>query len=445
MKGYKRYKDSNEYWLGQIPIHWKTIRLKLISSISKGKKPIVDYDKYEDGLYPYLSMEYLRGKSDEPIYANPNEGNLLLVKEGDLIILWDGSNAGEIVRSKAGILSSTMAKIEINKNNDFNSSFLNYYLQIAQVHIQNNTIGMGIPHVNGNILKDLILSIPPLSEQTQIVSFLDKKTALIDEIIAKKERLIETLQAKRQATINEVVTGKKVWNPKTKTWTEASKVKNSGIDWLGEIPEDWEVTKLKYITSIISKGTTPSTEGKEMTDKGIRFIKAENIKDSKVSHFPEFFIDLETHNTLKRSQLDENDILMVIAGATIGKIAVMQKDFLPANTNQAVCFIRLKKGERVNFIYYWLTSSYIYEQIWLKAVQAAQPNLSMENVGNFAVPYPSKDIQIIIENYLQLNETKYIVLLTRIKTQIQKLKEYRQSLISEAVTGKIDVSENNEQ
>ena len=119
-------------------------------------------------------------------------------------------------------------------------------------------------------LKDFYSScicLPHINEQHQIAAFLDHKTALIDEIIAKKERLIQVLQAKRQATINEVVTGKKVWNAASQTWEAPAKVKDSGVEWLGEIPEEWEVTKLKYITSTISKGTTPSTEGKEMTEQ----------------------------------------------------------------------------------------------------------------------------------------------------------------------------------
>jgi type I restriction enzyme S subunit len=111
----------------------------------------------------------------------------------------------------------------------------------------------------------------------------------------------------------------------------------------------------------------------------------------------------------------------------------------PANTNQAVCFIRLKQNENHKFLHFWLQSSKIYEQIWLNAVQSAQPNLSMEELGNFIVPYPSLVEQTEIVNFIDITTSKIDDLIDKNKLQIEKLQTYRQSLISEAVTGKIDV------
>ena len=107
-------------------------------------------------------------------------------------------------------------------------------------------------------------------------------------------------------------------------------MKPSGIEWLGDVPEHWEIKKIKHLTKVISKGTTPSTEGFEILEEGeIRFIKAENLVENSLSLTPEFFIDHKTNAALCRSILEENDVLIVIAGATIGKVAILEKRFLP--------------------------------------------------------------------------------------------------------------------
>jgi len=218
------------------------------------------------------------------------------------------------------------------------------------------------------------------------------------------------------------------------------KYKNSGIDWIGEVPEKWEIGRLKYLSETISKGTTPSTIGKNMSDlKEIRFIKAENIVNDFLSEQPEFYIDEETNQILLRSQLKENDLLFVIAGATIGKIAIMQKELLPANTNQAISFIRLKPEIEHKFVWYWLRSSRMNEIIWLNAVQSSQPNLSMESIGEFFIPLPPLSEQRELIIYLETKSKEIEVLISESEASIKLMEEYRASLINEAVTGKIDL------
>ena len=279
--------------------------------------------------------------------------------------------------------------------------------------------------------KTLRLPAPSFSEQTEIVNFLNRKTGQIDELLRLKERRIELLQEQRTTLINEAVT--KGLNPNVE-------MKPSGVEWIGEIPVHWEVKRIKYLASLISKGTTPTTIGREILDEGeVRFIKAENIVDNQIELKPEYYIDVETNQMLQRSQLKENDCLFVIAGATIGKVSLVKPNHLPANTNQAVSFIRPDEKEFAEFIYYWLQSDNIQKIIWLKAVQSAQPNLSMEDLGNLHIPYPSITEQHRIVDYIADKMQNIVQLLQRTYKQIELLKEYRQSLISEAVTGKIDV------
>jgi len=297
-----------------------------------------------------------------------------------------------------------------------------------------NSKGSIMDGLNSSIIKELAIVTPPILSQSQIVSFLDQKTSIIDDLIHKKLRKIELLKEQRTSIINHAI---------TKGLVKNVGMKDSKVIWIGEIPENWRINKIKRLATTISKGTTPSTIGKEMIEDGdIRFLKAENIKNNEVSFDPIFYIDIETDILLKRSSLMEGDILFVIAGATIGKTAILPYQFIPANTNQAVSFIRLKQDENKRFVWYWLLSTRIQEQISLVSVQSAQPNLSMEDLGNFQIPHPPLQEQLQIVEYLDKKTSEIDKQVDLENRKIDLLKEYRQSLISEVVTGKIDVRTN---
>ena len=312
--------------------------------------------------------------------------------------------------------------------------FLYYFLasSITKERVKRLVSTTTYPNLKVDDYVDNSIPIPcSYDEQTQIANFLNHKTQQIDELISVKERKIELLQEYRASLIHEAVT--KGLDPNVE-------MKPSGVEWIGNVPKHWEVKKIKYLARLISKGTTPTTIGREILDHGeIRFIKAENIVDNQVKLDPEYYIDEETNQMLKRSQLRENDILFVIAGATIGKVSVVRREHLPANTNQAVSFIRPHGKELPEFIYHWLQSDYIQQTIWREVVQSAQPNLSMEDLGNLYIPYPSIAEQERIVDYISNKIRSIAQLLQQVYRQFELLKEYRQSLISAVVTGKIDV------
>ena len=270
-----------------------------------------------------------------------------------------------------------------------------------------------------------------MGEQQAIAAFLDRKTAAIDALIAKKERLIELLQEKRQALITQAV---------TKGLDPTVPMKDSGSAELGSVPTHWGLSRIRYEVKLVSKGTTPSTVGRDLATTGIRFVKAENIADGEIRENPEFFIDGETDRILARSRLNASDILIVIAGATTGKSAVLPERLLPSNTNQAVCFIRLKDPERAHFVRTFLSTAYVQDLVWLVAVQAAQPNLSMESVRNLPMLVPPRAEVVAIVAFIQGAEGQSRRTIHAIEHQVQKLREYRQALITAAVTGQIDVS-----
>ncbi|MEZ5505856.1 MAG: restriction endonuclease subunit S [Gammaproteobacteria bacterium] len=272
---------------------------------------------------------------------------------------------------------------------------------------------------------------PPIGEANSIARFLDHETAKIDTLIEKQQQLIKLLKEKRQAVISHAVT--KGLNPNVP-------MKDSGVEWLGEVPAHWTIGKIKNLTITISKGTTPSTIGSDFESEGIRFLKAENIgKGFNVSEEPSFYISTETDELLARSRLKEGDVLVIIAGATTGQSSVLQKEILPANTNQAVSFIRPSESAYSEYISHWISTKFAQAIIWQGAVQAAQPNLSMETLGNIPIYIPPASEASSINEKIRDLTKKLDRLVNQAENAIQLLQERRTTLISAAVTGKIDV------
>ena len=189
-----------------------------------------------------------------------------------------------------GIMSPVYIRLEGNSNLYARYCFYQYY-DLYKQHIF-NVLGKGVrSSISASDLLEIPLAFPLLSEQRAIVYFLDRKTEQIDELIRIKERKIELLREQRTALINQAVT--KGLDPNVK-------MKPSGVEWIGEIPAHWEVKKVKHLAGLISKGTTPTTLGREILDEGeIRFIKAENITENRIEHKPEYYIDKETNQMLK--------------------------------------------------------------------------------------------------------------------------------------------------
>lgn len=405
-----------------------SIALKYLVSISKGKKPLFEIDNYKNGLIPYLSMDYLRGKNESPIYVDEINDNIIRVYDNDLLILWDGSNAGEILYGKEGALSSTVAKIDI-VSNKINKAYLTYFLIYSQPLIQSNTIGMGIPHVNGEYLRNLSLFLPSKNKQISISKFLDKKTTEIDTLINKKENLLLLLEENKKSIINEAVTNGLSPNvPK----------KDSGIEWIGKMPEHWRLTQLKYVTEKVGSGVTPRGGANVYVDEGIKFIRSQNVYFEGLRLEDVVFIDEAIHNKMENSKVHFNDVLLNITGGSIGRSCIVDiKDEF--NVNQHVCIIRCNDELSPELLNYILYSELGQVQIRLGITGGNREGLNFENIKSFVIPQFGMEEQESIVSFLNKKVKDINVISSKIRLQIEKLKEYRQSLISEAVTGKLDI------
>lgn len=429
-KGYPKYKDSGAEWLGKVPIDWQVMPLKWRIRTQSGDG-IASTDVFpemnKESPVPVIGGNGIMGYCST---ANTLSPAIVVGRVGALC-----GNVHEVLYS-AWITDNALV-LSIQKN-AFNLKYLAAALRSRNLNeIADKTAQ---PLITGTRVRAEFCPMPLLSEQTAIANFLDHETGRLDTLIAKKQALIGLLKEKRTALISQTVTrGLPPDAAREFGLAPHTRFKDSRIEWLGEIPELWKVSSVKYESVLVSKGTTPSTIGKEMTDEGIRFLKAENLKDSMVTIEPEFYIDAETDRILSRSRLKAKDVLIVIAGATTGKTAVVENLFLPANTNQAVCFIRLKNKKFAAYLSAWISTKFIQDIVWNSAVQSAQPNLAMEDIKSFPCLVPPENELVALSAYLDRETNKIDTLITKIETAVTRLQEYRTALITAAVTGKIDV------
>ena len=434
LKPYAEYEASGLPWLGQVPRHWVVSPLARLARL---KSVINQSDRQL--LSVYLQRGVVRFCDVAEKRTNTTSEDLSkyqAVDPGDFVLnnqqAWRGSVG---VSDFSGIVSP--AYLVLALSSQYLPRYANLLFRDQSMVDQYLICSKGVGTIQRNLnwphLKRVGVLIPPPAEQAAIVSFLDWANGRLERTIRAKRKVIALLNEQKQAIIHRAV---------TRGLDPSEPLKPSGIPWLGEIPAHWEVLPVKRCATMISKGTTPSTEGREFLESGpIRFIKAESVSAGRITDEPKVFIDHETHALLARSQLRENDILFVIAGATLGKVAVVRLEHLPANTNQAVAFVRPNHRVLPEFLAVWLQSGRIKEQVWLSAVQSAQPNLSMNSLGKFPMPLPPLDEQLDVVRRIAAELSRPNTAISRLEGEIALLREYRTRLVADVVTGKLDVRE----
>lgn len=407
MKQYDSYKDSGTPWIGQIPSHWEVNRMRYIISYEKGKNPKELFFECDGEMRPYLSMDHLRESFDFTQYCYA-EGKSIICKDGDVVLLWDGSNAGEFIKSKDGILCSTCALI---KPKGVHPQYFWYLCKSFQSYLQDMTNGMGVPHVDSEALKNITAIIPPSSEQRDISAYLDRKCGSIDKVIATQVRRIEMLGELKQSIITEAVT--RGINPD-------APLKDSGIDWIGKIPQHWEIKRYKNIMDL---KTTPSNSDIK--------IGLENIESGSG-----MFVESESEFEGNGVQFKKGDIVY-------GKLRpYLRKVWLAEFEGNAVgdfFVFTAKKAVSNKFLKYLLLSDIFTSQANGATNGAKMPRVSSSFILTLKVAIPNFDEQIIIANYIETKLTPIDSAIAKAKREVELLREFKQSVITEAVTGKITV------
>ncbi|MBP5996108.1 MAG: restriction endonuclease subunit S [Crocinitomicaceae bacterium] len=426
MKKYDSYKDSGVEWIGKVPANWGISKVKFLFDTQKGKTPKNLLDKIEENSLVYLAMDYLRGEPKQVFFVSNNE-NVVLTEENETLLLWDGSNAGEFLKSKKGVLSSTMALI---KSKIIDNQFQWYSFKSFESILKDSCNGMGIPHVDGKFFRGSAFLVPPIEEQQAIVNYLDQKTTQIDNLITKKEQFIKLLEEERVAVINQAVT--KGLDPNVS-------MKDSGIEWLGEIPKHWKVNKIKSVTNKIGSGVTPKGGAEIYELTGIPLLRSQNVYFDGFRLDNVAYITREIHDSMKNSQVLFGDVLLNITGGSIGRCYYVTNEFEEANVNQHVCIVRPNERIITEFLYYVLSSTLGQQQIDLCQTGGNREALNFEQLKNFFLILPSIDEQHEIVEKLNKSLNAISLTIEKSRKEIDLINEYKTALISEVVTGKVDV------
>ncbi len=321
----------------------------------------------------------------------------------------------------------------IRHRESFNSIFVYYFLSSSFIQglIHQLKDGMGVPHLFQADIRKFPLLHPPLEEQNEIAIFLDRKTAAIDTLIAKKQRLIQLLEEKRAALINQAVT--KGLNPDVP-------MKDSGIPWIGEIPEHWTVTTVKRACSSVRDGShnpPPRVEGE------YRLLSARNIQNGKfILRDDDRLMDEAAFKELERSYtVRPGDVVVAVVGATTGKSAVVEA-IEKVSVQRSIAILRaassITKAEYLNF---WIANLATQHEIAVIASKySAQGGIYLEDLANLTFLLPPLKEQVKALILLANASAPILKTEQKLNLQIKKLQEYRQSLITAAVTGKLEIA-----
>ena len=430
---YAEYKDSGVEWLGEIPNHWDIKYSKWLFEERNTKAKANDEmltasQKY--GVIPQkLFMELEQQKVVQVLLGQDILKRALI---NDFVISMRSFQGGIEFCGFTGAISS--AYVPLKPRQDLCITYYKYlfkslpYIQALQA--TTNLVRDGQALRFSNFIQ-VRIPLLPFSDAKNIAAFLDHETAKIDSLIEKQQLLIQLLKEKRQAVISNAVT--KGLNPN-------APMKDSGVEWLGKVPEHWIISKVGFHTSKIGSGKTPRGGSEVYQEEGILFLRSQNIYNDglKVEDHNSVFISDETHEEMKGSQVQSGDILLNITGGSIGRSCLVPEGFCEANVNQHVSIIRMPKTLQ-KFISFVMTSVLIQEQIDASQTGGNREGLNFEQMSKliFCLP-PELERNEIIKS-VQLSLDKLNALEHKAESAISLMQERRTALISAAVTGKIDV------
>ena len=445
LRPYPKYKDSGVEWLGEIPEGWEIIRIKKLAK--HGCKTFVDGDWIEFpfikdngirliqtgnigiGIYKEQGFKYIDEKTFAVFRCTevlPN--NVLICRLADPV-------GRACLAPNLGIKMITSVDVCILKPSDkFDSRYIVYFLSSNNYldYLGSLSRGSTRGRISRSMLGNIEFVAPSLEEQTKIAKYLEQKTFKIDELIKKNERLVELLKEKRQAIISQAVT--KGLDPNVK-------MKDSGVEWLGKIPEKWRVIRLKYLINSIKIGPFGSQlKLDEMVKEGYKVYGQENIINKDFS-LGQRYITEKKYKSLRACELSPGDIVITMMG-TIGKCDIFPEDAKRGIMDSHLLKITSNKFTIPEFLALILENAYyVQEGVYIASKGSIMSGLNSQIIKSLLIVLPDIKKQREIMAYLNSVFKQYAMLTYKIESSIEKLKEYRQTLISNVVTGKVRVSQ----
>ncbi len=432
LKRYERYKDSGVEWLGEVPAHWEVKRLKDIGNsiigITYSPEDVLDGGK--EGVLVLRSSNIQNSKLclKDTVFVNIRISKKQTVRQGDILICSRNGSRALIGKNiiidefLSGNTFGAFMTVYRSKYFRFIHKFFNSKIFESQSGLYMSST---VNQLTINTLNNFFIALPPMVERKSIAIYLDEKTNRID-------RKIELLQAKadryrelKQALINETV---------TRGLDPTVPMKDSGVEWIGEVPAHWKVGKIGHLFNSIGSGTTPKA-GLDIyyKDGSINWINTGDLNDNLLFECR----CRVTQKAIKDCNLKlykPNSIIVAMYGATIGKVAL---SMIEGCVNQACCVLGEGKEINTKFMLYWFMMSKNY--LVSLSYGGGQPNVSQQTIKELRLVYPELNEQQRIIVYLDTKTDQIEQIITTITTQIQTLQELRKTLINDVVTGKIKV------
>ena len=437
MKTYEKYKETGIEWIGEIPKHWEIVPIKYSLQIPLTDGPHETPKLHQSGI-PFISAESI--KNDKIDFSKKR--GFISEEEHQRFSLKYKPKLGDVYMIKSGATTGNLARVETDR--EFNiwsplaafrpapekttTDFLFFYMKSSRFF---SAVELGWNYgtqqnIGMNVLENLKMVRPPLSEQTAIAKYLDLKTAEIDQLIAEKKQLVELYQEEKTAIIDQVVT--KGINPN-------AKFKESGIEWLGDIPENWEVVSLKWVSNIYSGGTPSKNKPEYWTNGTIPWLNSGTVNQWDITEASEYITE-EALNKSSAKWIPEKAILMALAGQGKTKGMVAQVQF-KCTCNQSMGIIIPNEKIDNRFLLYWLKRN--YQNIRNLGGGDKRDGINLEMIGGIPLPFFEVSEQTKIVQHIEKESDRIDIKINKAEKYINLLTEYRTSLISEVVTGKIKV------
>ena len=429
---YPEYKASGIDWLGGVPAHWDMWRLKNWVSVNEEVLPETTDPSYEFNYIEIgaVSSGRLLGEPTKIRFANAPSRARRVVRAGDTIIstvrtylkaVWF---AGE---GEDDLICSTGFAV-LTPRNGTSPKFVSYLAQsdFFTERVTAESIGTAYPAIAEGKLSSFRIPIPPLDEQTAIVRYLDHADERINRAISAKERLIELLTEQHQATIHQAVT--RGLDPNVR-------LKDSGAEWLGDVPEHWEVRRLKSVGSIRYGLGQPPREALN----GLPLIRATNVERGRITDNDMLYVDPEDVPKGRDAILTAGEIIVVRSGAYTADSAIVPNCYDGAVTGYDMV-VTAMASIRPEFLAFTLLSTYLRDhQLIVASTRSAQPHLNAEELGTSILLLPPVAEQAAIVRHLDKATVAIDTAIDTTQRQIDLLREYRTRLIADVVTGQVDV------
>lgn len=430
----RQYKDSGIEWFGRIPETWAISSIKHLMQLYAGATPKSDNNELWDGDIPWITPADYK---TEDIYVSGGRRNIsekglqscaTTVLPINSIVFSKRAPIGLVALNRIPLCTNQGCIGCIANQQKANSKFYYYVLSVFTEQFELFGSGTTFKEISASNFANFKVTVPFIAEQLRIVDYLDKKCGEIDSLIVLQEQMIEKLKAYKQSVITEAV---------TKGLDPNAKLVPSGIDWVGDMPERWAIGRFYFLNWIRARLGWRGLKAEEYTETGFPFLSAFNIINNRLDWSNINFINQERYDESPEIKLNIGDVLLVKDGAGIGKCArIDELPYGPATVNGSLAVITPNKELHYKFLYYYLQSNPFWHIINLLLVGMGVPHLTQTNMKSIYMPLPIVEEQQSIASYLDEKCSDIDRLIGLKQQKIELLKDYKKSVIFEAVTGK---------